>query len=139
MSMATHMKLKIDLQKVSKFEIFRNSRFRKLIFDRIISDCPRWYKWCWKQHSIIVADFQQKCCFSATNVDFSSFCAFIHVRTKVWMKKPLFENHFQNLSEFETFIKSKDFGLILIRNINMCSWCYIWCCMQHSIIVAHLQ
>ena len=35
------------------------------------------YKWCTKQHNITVAGFQQKCCFSATNVVFSLIFRFL--------------------------------------------------------------
>ena len=74
-------------QKVSKFEIFRNFWFRKLISNIIISKCPSCYKWYWKQHSISVAGFQQKCCFPATNFVFSGLCAFVHLKIKIWRKK----------------------------------------------------
>ena len=46
---------------------------------------------------------------------------------------------FQNLSEIEIFLKSKDRGWILIWIIQKIIWCYIWCWKQHSIIVAHCQ
>ena len=38
------------------------------------------YIWCWKQHSIIVAHFHQKCCISATNVVLS-----IQTSIFIWM------------------------------------------------------
>ena len=67
-------------RKIAHFGSTRNFSSRKLFFSRIIGECPRCYKWCRKQHSIIVAGFQQNCCFSATNVDFSAFSSFIHAQ-----------------------------------------------------------
>ena len=69
--MATYMMLKVDFQNLSEIEIFRKSKDRGWMLIWIINMSPWCYIWCWKQHSIIVADFQQKCCFSATNVVFS--------------------------------------------------------------------
>ena len=85
--MATYMMLKVDFQKLSEIEIFRKSKDFGLISTWIIIMCPWCYIWCWKQHSITVAGFQQNCCFSATNVDFSGFCTFIQVKIEIWMKK----------------------------------------------------
>ena len=85
--MATYMMLKVDFQKLSEIEIFRKSKDRGWMLIWIINMSPWCYIWCWKQHSIIVAHFQQKCCFSATNIDFSGFCTFIQVKIEIWMKK----------------------------------------------------
>ena len=85
--MATYMMLKVDFQNLSEIEIFRKSKDRGWMLIWIIKKSTWCYIWCWKQHSIIVAHFQQKCCFSATNVDFSGFCTFIQIKIKIWMKK----------------------------------------------------
>ena len=85
--MATYMMLKVDFQKLSEIELFRKSKDFGLISTWIIIMCPWCYIWCWKQHSITVAGFQQNCCFSATNIDFSGFCTFIQVKIEIWMKK----------------------------------------------------
>ena len=85
--MATYMMLKVDFQNLSEIDIFRKSKDHGWMLLWIINMGPWCYIWCWKQHSIIVAHFQQKCCFSATNVDFSGFCTFIQVKIKIWMKK----------------------------------------------------
>ena len=85
--MATYVELKLNFQKLSEIEIFRKSKDFGRILISIIIMCPWCYICCWKQHSIIVAGFQQKCCFSATNVDFSRFCTFIQVKIRIWMKK----------------------------------------------------
>ena len=81
------MKLKLHFQKLSEIEIFRNSKNFRMILISIITMSPWCYIWCWKQHSIIVADFQQKCCFSAPNVDFSYLFILIHVRFENQTKK----------------------------------------------------
>ena len=78
--MATYMELKLNFQKLSEIEIFRNFHFQNQILSAIIMECPWCYKWCWKQHNIIVAYFQQKCCFSAPNVDFSWLFTLVHVK-----------------------------------------------------------
>ena len=85
--MATYVKLKMSFDFLSKIEIFRFFDFQKLIFNRIINRGPCCYNWCWKQHIITVAGFQQNCCFSATNVDFSAFSFFIHAKIRKMMKK----------------------------------------------------
>ena len=85
--MATYMMLKVDFQKLSEIEIFRKSKDRGWMLIWTINMTLWCYIWCWKKHSIIVAHFQQKCCFSATNVDFSGFCTFIQVKIEIWMKK----------------------------------------------------
>ena len=85
--MATYVEVKIIFDFLSKIEISRFFDFQNLIFNRTINRGPCCYNWCWKQHSIIVAHFQQKCCFLATNVDFSRFCTFIQVKIEIWMKK----------------------------------------------------
>ena len=85
--MATYVEVKIIFDFLSKIEISRFFDFQNLIFNRIINRGSCCYNWCWKQHSIIVAHFQQKCCFLATNIDFSGFCTFIQVKIEIWMKK----------------------------------------------------
>ena len=84
--MPTYMMLKVDFQNLSKIEIFRKSKDFGLILTWIIIMFPWWCIWCWKQHSITVAAFQQNCCFSETNVDFLGFCTFIQVKIEIWMK-----------------------------------------------------
>ena len=85
--MATYVELKLNFQKLSEIEIFRNFHFPNQILSAIIMECPRCYKWCCKQHSIIVADFQQKCCFPAPNVDFSWLFTLVHVKIGNQTKK----------------------------------------------------
>ena len=85
--MATYVELKLNFQKLSEIKIFRNFHFQNQILSSNIMECLRRYKWCWKQHSIIVADFQQKCCFSALNVDFSWLFTWIHVKIGDQTKK----------------------------------------------------
>ena len=80
--MATYVELKINFQKLSEIEIFRKSKdFGRILISIIIIS-----HWCYicfcKLQSIIVADFQQKCCFSATIVDFSCKDCFIQTRIK---------------------------------------------------------
>ena len=105
--MATYMMLKVDFQNLSEIAIFRKSKDRGWMLIWIINMSPWCYIWCWKQHSIIVAHFQQKCCFSATNVDFSGFCTFIQVKIEIWMKK----QHL--LPKNNTFVE------------NQQQWCYV--------------
>ena len=73
------MELKVHFQKLSEIEIFRKSKDFRMILISIIIMRPWCYIWCCKQHSIIVAGFQQKCCFSAPNVDFSWLFILIHI------------------------------------------------------------
>ena len=105
--MATYMMLKVDFQKLSEIEIFRKSKDFGLISTWIIIMCPWCYIWCWKQHSIIVAGFQQKCCFSATNVDFSCKYYFIQAKIEKLTKK----QHL--LLKNNTFVEKKQ------------QWCYV--------------
>ena len=81
------MMLKVDFQNLSTIEIFRKSKDREWMLIWTINMIPWCYIWCWKQHSIIVAGFQQNCCFSATNVDYSAFYFFIHAKSYKWWKK----------------------------------------------------
>ncbi len=81
MFMATYVRLKLHFQKLSKIEIFRKSKDFGLILIWIIIICLWCYIWYCKQHSIIVAAFQRKCCFSAPNVDF--LWLFILIRVKI--------------------------------------------------------
>ena len=85
--MATYVELKLNFQILSEIEISRNFHFQNQILSGIIIECPWCYKWCWKQYSIIVAYFQQKCCFSAPNVDFSWLFILVHVKIGNQMKK----------------------------------------------------
>ena len=114
--MATYMMLKVDFQKLSEIEIFRKSKNFGLILTWIIIMCSWWCFWCWKQHSIIVAVLQQKCCFSATNVDFSCKYCFIQAKTEKLTKKQ---------------------HLLLKNNIfveNQQQWCYVAFIIKYSIM-----
>ena len=93
--MATYVELKFHFQKLSEIEIFRKSKDFRMILISIIIMRPWCYIWCWKQHSIIFADFQQKCCFSAPNVDFSWLFILVHVKIGIQTKKQhlLLENN----------------------------------------------
>ncbi len=100
------MELKLNFQKLSEIEIFRKSNDFGMILISIIIMSP-WCYSCWcKQHSIIVADFQQKCCFSALNVDFSWLFILIHVEIGNQTKKQhlLLQNNI--ISLFLIFNKS---------------------------------
>ena len=85
--MATYLELKLHFQKLSEIEIFRKSKRCGVVLIWIINTCLWCYIWCCKQHIIIVADFQQKCCFSAPNVDFSWLFILIHVKIGNQTKK----------------------------------------------------
>ena len=85
--MATYVEFKINFDLLSKIEIFQNFSFRKLIFNRIINSGLWCYNWCWKHHSINVADFQQKCCFSATNYDSPALSTAMQLKIIIYMKK----------------------------------------------------
>ena len=114
--MTAHVAPKIHFQKLSKIEIFRKSKDFGLILNWIIN-MYRWcYIWCWKQHIIIVAGFQQKCYFSAPNVDFSWLFILIHVKIENQTKK----QHL--LPEKNNFVE------------NQQQWCYIALHIIHSII-----
>ena len=93
--MATYVMLKAHFQKLSKIDIFWKSKDFELNFSWIFNMCTWCYIWCCKQHSIIVAGFQQKCCFSAPNVDFSWLFILIHVKIGNQTKKQhlLLENN----------------------------------------------
>ena len=114
--MATYVEVKIIFDFLSKIEISRFSDFQNLIFNRIINRGPCCYNWCWKQHSIIVAHCQQKCCFSATSVYFLGFCTFIQVKIEIWMKK----QHL--LPKNNTFVE------------NHQQWCYVALYIIYSIM-----
>ena len=105
--MATYMILKVNFQKLSEIEIFRKSKVFGLILTWIIIMCPWWFIWCWKQHSITAAVLQQKCCFSATNVDFSCKYCFIQAKIEKLTKK----QHL--LLKNNTFVE------------NQQQWCYV--------------
>ena len=85
--MTTYVGLKLHFQKFSEIEIFWKSKWCGVMLIWIINTCPWCYIWCCKQHSIIVAGFQQKCCFSAPNVDFSWLFILIHVKIGNQTKK----------------------------------------------------
>ena len=101
------MMLKVDFQQLSEIEIFRKSKDFGLILTWIIIMFAWWCIWCWKQHSITVARFQQKCCFSATNVDFSCKYYFIQAKIEKLTKK----QHL--LLKNNTFVE------------NQQQWCYV--------------
>ena len=113
--MTTYMMLKVDFQKLSEIEIFRKSKDFGLIWTWIIIMCPWCWIWCWKQRSITVAGFQQKCCFSATNVDFPCKYCFIQAKIEKLTKKQ---------------------HLLLKNNIcveNEQQWCYVALYIIYSI------
>ena len=85
--MATYVELKINFQKLSEIEIFRKSKLCGVMLICSINTCPWCYIWCCKQHIIIVAGFQQKCCFPAPNVDFSWLFMLIYVKIGNQTKK----------------------------------------------------
>ena len=105
--MATYVELKINFQKLSEIEIFRKSKdFGRILISIIIMSL--WcYICCCKQHSIIVAGLQQKCCFSATNVDFSCKYCFIQAKIEKLTKK----QHL--LLKNNTFVEKQQ------------QWCYV--------------
>ena len=105
--MATYMKVRGHFQKVSEIEIFRKSRVWVLIWSTIILMCPKWYKCCQRQQNVTVAHFQQNCCFSATNVDFS--CKYYFIRAKI--EKLTKKQHL--LLKNNTFVE------------NQQQWCYV--------------
>ena len=105
--MTTYVELKLHFQKLSKIEIFRKSKDFRTILIPIIIMRPWCHIWCWKQNSIIVAGFQQKCCFSATNVDFSCKYCFIQAKIEKLTKK----QHL--LLKNNTFVE------------NQQQWCYV--------------
>ena len=113
--MVTYMKLKINFQKLSEIEIFRKSKdFGRILTSMII--ISTWgYICCCEQHSIIVAVLKQKCCFSATNVDFSCKYCFVQVKIEKWTKK-------QHL-----LLKNNNFVE------NQQQWCYVVCSIKYSI------
>ena len=113
--MATYVELNIHFQKLSEFQIFRKSKVFGLILIWIIIMCPWCYIWCWKQHSIIVAGFQQKCCFPTPNVDFSCLFIFVHVKIRNQTKK----QHL--LPKNNTFVE------------NQQQWCYVALSIIYSI------
>ena len=80
--MAIYVELKFHFQKLSEIEIFRKSKYFRMILISIIIMRPWCYILCYKQHNIIVAGFQQKYCFSEINVDFSLLYIFVHVKIK---------------------------------------------------------
>ena len=70
-----------------EIENFRKSKdFGRILISIIIMSL--WcYICCCTQHSIIVTGFQQKCCFSATNIDFSCKYCFIQAKIEKLTKK----------------------------------------------------
>ena len=114
--MATYMMLNVDFQKLSEIEIFRKSKDFGLISTWIIIMCPWCYIWCWKQHSITVAGFQQNCCFSATNVVFSFKFRFL----LEWMYRILKNQHL--LPKNNNFVE------------NQQPWCYVAFRIKYSIM-----
>ena len=114
---ATYVRLKLHFQKLSEIEIFRKSRDFGLMLIWIITIWLWFYIWCYKQHSIIVAGFQQKCCFSAPNVDFLWLFILIHAKIGNQTKK----QHL--LPENNNFVKNKQqsysFAPRIIYNIRI--------------------
>ena len=130
--MATYMMLKVDFQKLSEIEIFWKSKDFGLILIWIIIMCTWCYIWCCKQHSIIVAHFQQKCCFSATNVDFLAFFAFIHVKIKIVMKKQhllLKNNNFiENQQQWCSIALHNNYSIRTSKKLITCfAYCFNSC------------
>ena len=122
--MATYMMLKVDFQNLSKIEIFRKSKDHGWMLIWIINMSSWCYIWCWKPYSIIVAHFQQKCCFSATNVDFSGFCTFIQVKIMIWMKKqhllPKNNTFVENQQQWCYAVLHIIYSIRTIRKLSVC-------------------
>ena len=122
--MATYMILKVHFQKLSEIEIFRKSKDFGLILNWIINMCPWCYIWCCRQHSIIVAHFQQKCCFSATNVDFSCLFILIHVKIGNQTKKqhllPENNNFVENQQQWCSVAPPIIYSIRIIQNPIRC-------------------
>ena len=112
-----------SIQKLSEIEIFRKSKDFGLILIYIINMCLWCYIWCCKLHSIIVAHFQSKCCFSATNVDFSGFCTFIRIKIEIWMKKqhllPKNNNFVENQQQWCYVVLHIIYSISTIRKPNI--------------------
>ena len=122
--MATYMMLKVDFQNLSEIEIFRKSKDFGLVSTWIIIMCPWCCIWCWKQHSITVAGFQQKCCFSATNVDFSCLFILIHVKIGNQTKKqhllPENNNFVENQQQWCSVAPPIIYSIRIIQNPIRC-------------------
>ena len=130
--MATYMMLKVDFQNLSEIEIFRKSKDRGWMLIWIINMSP-WcyilcwkqhrylcYKWCATQHNITVADFQQKCCFSATNVAFSFKSRFL----LEWMYRILKNQHL--LPKNNNFVENQQQWCYVAFSINYSNRCPCW-------------
>ena len=122
--MAAYMMLKVDFQNLSEIEIFRKSKDRGWMLIWIINMSPWCYIWCWKQHSIIVAHFQQKCCFLVINVGFSGFCTFIQVKIKIWMEKqhllPKNSNYVENQQQWRYVALRIIYIIRTLQNPSIC-------------------
>ena len=116
--MVTYMMLKVDFQKLSEIEIFRKSKDFGLISTSMIIMCSWCCIWCWKQHSITVAGFQQKCCFSATNVDFS--CKYYFIQAKI---EKLTKNNCGNKSATNVCLPTAP-------QFNFHLWCRVFSCFD---------
>ena len=134
--MATYRSLGINFDFLLKIEIFRFFGFLKLIFNRIINRGPWCYNWCWKHQSINVADFQQKCCFSATNDDFPALSTSMQVKIIIYMKKQhlLLENNIfvENRQQWHHVASSINYsikGIVKLKNhppISLKNKIYTW-------------
>ena len=83
------------------------------------------YIWCWKQHSIIVAHFQQKCCFSATNVVFSFKSRFL----LEWMCIILKNQYL--LPKNNILLKMSNTDAMWLPASNIASWTHVDNSNQH--------
>ena len=122
--MATYVELKFHFQKLSEIEIFWKSKDFRMILISIIIMRPWWYIWCWQQHSIIVAHFKQKCCFSAPNVDFSWLFILIHVKFENQTKKqhlsPENNNFVENQQQWCSVAPPIIYSIRIIQKSNSC-------------------
>ena len=109
--MTTYVGLKLQFQKLSEIEVFRKSKGCGVMLIWIIKTCPWWYIWCWKQHSIIVAGFQQKCCLSAPNVDFSWIPVIILIHVKIGNQRK--KQHL--LPENNNFVRTSNIDVLLLH------------------------
>ena len=115
--MPAYVDLRVHFQKMFKIEIFPKVQCWSLVLIWIINTCPWCYKWSTKQHSSIAAHFQQKCCFSVTNVDFSCFCTFIQIN--ICCRKTTF------------LLKMGNNDAMLLPASNIPSWAHVDNSNQH--------
>ena len=126
------MELKLYFQKLSEIEIFRKSKNFRMILILMIIMRPWCYIWCCKQYSIIVSSFQQKCCFSASNVDFSWLFILIHVKTGNKTKKqhllPTNNNFTDNQQQWCFVVPSIIYSIRIIQMPIICSAQFVDSC-----------